>query len=466
MLQNLFKKYGLYWLIFALLSLSLSGFYSVFVSMMRIPFVFKIFHHPDFFKISLIIHVTLSINIFFILFVFFLWSQDLKSIKKFQFLDHDFLINSALGITGFSILLITISGFLEGAEAHTINYIPVINNLFFFSGISLFFANFFAFGLFYFFSFLCGRNLEKIFKDPKIHLNFFIFFSSFIAFICLASYFLKIKISSSSFDLEEFFWGFGHVLQFTFIELSVLCIYLNFTQNSNFLKIEMNQNFLKILSFFKFGVLIVSPFFYLNENFNEFFTQQMKYGLLIFLIPMNLYFIILLFKTKIILKNLWNYMILGFILSSLLGIFGGETAFFIKEINVMIPAHYHGSLIALTIIVMIFFYGTIERIFFENAKIFFTNKIKNLINLQIILYSIGHFMHVIGLILMGGYGALRKNPGNVSSLQGDQSFLIKFAKYIFFSGSLISISGGLLFIALGFYLFFKLSKMSKTLKIN
>lgn len=434
------------WFIFALLALSISGFYSIFVSMMRIPFVYKIFHYPDFFKTSLIIHVTLSINVFFILFVFFNWVNDLK-----KYLATNSILNVVNFLTFFSIFLIALSGFIPNSKALTINYIPVINNLYFLFGIAIFFSNFFFFSILYFY-FILLKKIHLISCNLKIHLNFFIFFASLISFICFFSYLIQIKITKSFFDLEEFFWGFGHVLQFVFIELSVLCFLLNLTENSNFLKIE-NKNlsrFLKILSFLKFILLGISPFFYFSENHLDLFTIQMKYGIPIFLIPINLYFLILLFKKQLIFKKFWSYIILAFVFSSLLGIFGGKIAYFIKEINVTIPAHYHGSLISLTIIIMSFFYATIEK------KLgFYSKKIKDLINIQFFLYFFGHFGHILGLLLMGGYGALRKNPGNITS-KINESFNIKIAKYIFFSGSLMSILGGMIFIFLGIYLIVKI----------
>lgn len=451
-----FKK-NFSWFVFALLALSISGFYSIFVSMMRIPFIYKIFHYPDFFKTSLIIHVTLSINVFFILFVFFNWAEELKT-KVSEKIDINLIlkISSFLGFV--SISLISVSGFIPGSSAITINYIPIINNLYFLFGIGIFFGNLLFFSILYFYIALFSK-INLIFKDLKIHLNFFIFLGVIIGFVCIMAYMIQIKLLNSSFDLEEFFWGFGHILQFVFIELATLCVFINLKENSNFLKNHEafeSSNFLKILSFLKLIILIISPFFYFSDNHLELFTFQMKYALPLFLVPINLYFLINLIKNKMILKNINSYIILSFIFSVLLGIFGGKIGYFIKEINVTVPAHYHGSLISLTIIVMSFFYSIIEK----NLINKYSKTIKYLINSQLILYFFGHFCHISGLLLMGGYGALRKNPGNISSLNSE-SISLKIGKYIFFSGSLMSIIGGMIFIFLGVYLVLRLYKNSK-----
>lgn len=50
-------------------------------------------------------------------------------------------------------------------------------------------------------------------------------------------------------------------------------------------------------------------------------------------------------------------------------------------------------------------------------------------------------MHITGLMIMGGYGALRKTPGDIP-------MNIFFGKNIFIVGSLLSVLCGLLFICI------------------
>lgn len=449
-LYNL-KKNSLFWFILAIFSLSISGFYSLFVALMRVPFIYNIFYYPDFFKTSLVIHVTLSINIFFILFIFFIWFEDLKKILIKKNKEYYLILISSIALI--SILLISASGFIKNSISLTINYIPIINNLVFIFGISIFFSLFLCFLFLYFYEFLLP-NIKNFFQSLYLNLNFFIFFSAFIAFLCLILYILRIKLLSSNFDLEEFFWGFGHILQFTFIEVSILLIYIIFQKHSLFSDLAIskkNKIYFQILSVIKFITLFIAPFFYIFNDFNTYFTIHMRYGLLIFLLPINLYFFYYLIHRKVIQTKYSNYTIIGYILSILLCAFGGVTGYFIKEINVTIPAHYHGSLISITIICMIFLYSFIEHI---NQKFFLKDTIRRIINIQLILYSVGHFMHISGLIMMGGYGALRKTPGYISS-ESIKSISTIIAKYIFFFGSIMSLIGGLMFIIIGFYILYK-----------
>ena len=342
-----------------------------------------------------------------------------------------------------------------------------MNNLFFICGLSLFFINFFVFSCFYFYEIIL-KKIKKVFDQVPGHLNFFLFLTSFVAFLCIVLYVLRVKLGNSVFDLEDFFWGFGHILQFAFVELSFLCFYFSFFQNSTLFPVNeegarhndqlMSNKIwsitLKTLTTLKIISLLIIPFFYLSYNFRELFTAHMKYALPLFLIPTSLYFLTIIFKNKFLFKKLNNYVILGFFMSFLLGVFGGQIGYSIKEINVTIPAHYHGSLISLTIIMMVFFYMELKKVFLQNSFIFFKQRMNLLINYQLSFYAIGHFFHILGLIMMGGYGALRKTPGDISSS-------VKIAKYIFFSGSLLSIIGGLIFIIIGFYLIYKLNKIKK-----
>lgn len=102
------------------------------------------------------------------------------------------------------------------------------------------------------------------------------------------------------------------------------------------------------------------------------------------------------------------------------------------EGNVTIPAHYHGSVVGITIAFMNFVYWLLPKLGCKEIK-------SSIVRLQIYAYSLGHFLHITGLVWLGGYGALRK----VADLPSISSML---ARACFITGGAISVIGGMLFV--------------------
>lgn len=440
-MTSISKKYNLFWFILSIIALATSGLYSVAVSMMRNPAIFNLFNYPDFFKVSLVIHVTLSINIWFILFAQFHLEN---SFGKFPIINYLHKYLAAL-----SILLIIISGLIPGTNALTYNYIPMLNNLWFIVGIAIFFINFGVYTLIALVFLL--KDWRLIIKNIDCHLKFFIILSAIISFLCLI--YSGYNLTTLS-DLEEVFWGFGHGLQFLFIEVALLCLVKNLTQYNNFISISDSSKILLPLSILKIINLLIMPFFYFFDNSHELFTLHMRYGMLIFLFPLS---IIIIKKLLPIINKYWkHYAIISFILAIIISIYGGIIGYLILEINVTIPAHYHASLIAITIMIMGSIYGYLEYIDKKENLWIFTKSIKKVILIQLIIYGLGHMMHVSGLLMMGGYGALRKTPGDMSNVS-------RLGKYIFMSGSGLSIIGGIMFILIGAIIIYKIIKNHRSL---
>ena len=440
--------FNLFWFLLALISLFVSGLYSLAVVAMRSPAIYNLFPNPNFFSIPLVIHVTLSINTWFILFAFYNLSHLIK---------NTLIILSTKICASIGIALIIASGFVPGTKAITINYIPVLNNLLFYFGIGIFLMTFYLFLVICFITQIL--NIKKIGLDIKSHLEFWIVCSGLASFKCLFIYYIKCH---HNFDLEEFFWGCGHLMQLMFVELAILCAFRGLSEFNQIIRIDQNIPYLKrmlyCLNILKAFALIITPIFYLNDSWMQFFTIHMRYGALIFLLPLPLLLIIKLFKNNSFI--LFNESSLSFILGILLSLYGGIIGYMINVSNVTIPAHYHGSLIGITVIIMGFFYA---NLLFYKHYLRLKPLLNKLIIIQIILYSFGHFAHVLGLVMMGGYGALRKTPGDVTQ---NTSGFIKFAKLIFFSGGGLSMIGGLMFIFIGSYLLLKKYNNEEAIKLS
>lgn len=119
--------------------------------------------------------------------------------------------------------------------------------------------------------------------------------------------------------------------------------------------------------------------------------------------------------------------------SLILFISGGVIGLNISEINTVIPAHYHGSIIAvsLSLIAISYYYCSILNLGEITGR---------MAKYQPFLYGSGQLLHIIGFAISGGYGALRKNPGTLESMEG------KIYMGLMGLGGLISIIGGLFFV--------------------
>ena len=105
-----------------------------------------------------------------------------------------------------------------------------------------------------------------------------------------------------------------------------------------------------------------------------------------------------------------------------------------------IPAHYHGSIVAVTLAFMGVVYHILPRLGFRKPS-------GRLARLQPAIYGIGQIMHVFGLAWSGGYGVQRKTAG---SAQGLESIEKLAGMGIMGLGGLIAIIGGVLFLIVVF----------------
>ena len=139
---------------------------------------------------------------------------------------------------------------------------------------------------------------------------------------------------------------------------------------------------------------------------------------------------------------------------------GGLIGVLISGINLSIPAHYHGSIVGISIAFLGFAYifcfhdsVTIPAQTLSRKLFTFSPSPKQSIvggnslfsyskwpNIQLVIITFGQLLHIAGLALAGGYGILRKNP------DGEIALAAKFYMGMLGGGGLIAIIGGLMFV--------------------
>jgi len=110
--------------------------------------------------------------------------------------------------------------------------------------------------------------------------------------------------------------------------------------------------------------------------------------------------------------------------------------FLIQGSDVRVPAHYHGSIVGVTLALMGLAYALLPRLGYREA----TGRIANW---QPWLYGGGQLLHILGLMWSGGYGVQRKVAGAEQTLRTTQEV---FGMGLMGFGGLLAIVGGILFV--------------------
>lgn len=413
------------WLILSILSLALSGLYSVFIVLLRMPFLSSLFTDKSIFKVALIVHVDLSVLFWLITFSMMISTINLSR-------NFDYLISVCRYLIFMSIIMIFISPFFGNSQPYMNNYIPILHNFLFIMGIGVFFT---VFAIISFISLIYSDSIGKSFSVIAIF--------SIISFL-ISNY--KIALITYPIDQHNFyemlFWGGGHLLQFSYVSCLIF-VYFKFTQKISHavdMRVFLWLNALLVIPvpFAQLSVSVDDSFYF------DLFTQHMRIcGAIAFLVSM-ISIIVSATYTKNF--NFYRYLKLentqesvigySFILSFFMFTAGGLIAINIKEVNVVIPAHYHGSIVGITIALMGYIYLEVDK--------YYSNINFKSASYQVILYSFGQFVHISALAYSGGYGALRKTPGV------DLPINAKIAMGVMGIGGLLAIVGGLIFVYICF----------------
>ena len=115
---------------------------------------------------------------------------------------------------------------------------------------------------------------------------------------------------------------------------------------------------------------------------------------------------------------------------------GGLLGFLIQGSNTMIPAHYHGSIVGVTLAFM-------GVVYYVLPGIGYTLRQTRMLYLQPYLFAGGQLLHITGLALSGGYGVQRKVAGAEQALDGFHETL---GMGLMGFGGLLAAIGGLCFL--------------------
>lgn len=422
------------WLMIGVWSLAIAGIFALLLVISRTPSFCGIELLTRLFHETLVVHVDLSVLVWFISIACMFWSLLTESATPvIPFLRRAAQICFVAGM-----IFIALSPLDPKATGLMSNYIPVIMSPVFFIGLSLLLC---GVGLMLFHLFT-GKKDSSIFAPP---IRFAIFSSGVIALFSIDAFVWSFRLLPPQIDGQQYyemgFWGGGHVLQFMHTQILMVCwLWLAVTLKPEF---SLNNKFLYALFSVGLVAALAAPLPYFlfditSSEFRQFFTDSMIMaggiapGILALLI------IPVLWRTRTQRKGesraLWSALFMSIILF----IYGGFLGGLIHGQNIVIPAHYHGSIVGITLAFMGISYLLLPRFGYRNVAGW------KLAYWQPLVYGFGQIMHISGLAYSGGYGGLqRKTPcGEMLPLAGD----IKAAMGFMGLGGVLAIIGGLMFV--------------------
>jgi cytochrome c oxidase subunit 1 len=423
------------WLLLSLGSLVVGGMLTVVIVLSRTPYMQDIFPWVDLFHTALVVHVDLTVLVWFLGMAGVIWS-----------------INSRSGCSrcGWVALLLCIAGgviislspFLGSSNPLMINYIPILNDPLFFTGLIMFGGGFLLLvlrGLF--FSHSIGRRVTGLGAMR------FGLYSALISAVTamgalLASWIGMPESIQGEYYYELLFWGGGHTLQFVHIQLMLVCWLWLATESGIASRLTPRT----VLLLFAFGLIpvLMTPATYFmydiaSAEHQISLTWLMQFGGGLAALPISL---VVLFNLLNSLRGPANPSPQRSALFSSMILFGvgGIIGFMIEGSNVTIPAHYHGSIVAVTLAYMGVTYHILPLLGFSRPT-------GRLVILQPWIYASGQLLHVIGLAWSGGYGVQRKTAGDAQGLDGIEQIA---GMGLMGLGGLVAVVGGILFLVIVF----------------
>ncbi|MCC8397884.1 MAG: cbb3-type cytochrome c oxidase subunit I [Rickettsia endosymbiont of Labidopullus appendiculatus] len=424
------NKLGIYWLRNGIISLALAGVYSIILVMLRTPMLVNLFPNTEIFKSALVVHVNLSILVWLISVTACIWSYNLQPATTSSI--------TYVILAFFGTALIALSPFCGQNFPVMNNYIPMLENIIFILGISLFGVSVLLFS-----SNVILIGIKNL-KNQKL-INFTILSTAimwvliwvcFICSYCQLQQVIKLVPVDIEFYYELLFWSGGHLLQFLYTQILILVMTV-LCHAWIGKELKFNKLYLLLL-YLNFMISIAAIWGHLSYDiidaeFKEYYTKQMKYGGGIApVLSLIVMFYELVSQNH---KIAVNYPVKASIIcSSILFLSGGFIGMLITGMNVTIPAHYHGSIVGISVAFMGFSFLLCDNLCDNKQK-----KI-SYFSAAIITLTTGQMLHIIALLLAGGYGVLRKTPGVEMTISS------KLLMGIMGGGGLIAIVGGLMFV--------------------
>ena len=401
------------WLGLGLFALVGSGVFSILLVLSRSPYINQWLPVPSFFRVALVAHVDLSVLVWFVSVAGLLWT--VAGGRRASALGW-----SALALCGAGTAIMALAPFVGRGEPIMANYVPVLDGAMFLAGLSVFAIGSAALVLW---SLWAGPRPGLV-ADGVAALRFGLSAAAVAAAVALLAFAWSLVLVPMDLDSKAYyeilFWGGGHALQFVWT-LLMLVAWL-WLASATGARVPMSPRLVLAM----FGLALVgvfaTPYAYLAHDIAS-VERAITPDTVAVMRPTPL---------AAAAQPLQAALVASIVLFAV----GGVIGIFISGSNVKIPAHYHGSIVGVTLALMGLVYLLLPKLGYGTPS-------GRMARWQPTLYGAGQLMHIIGLVWSGGYGVQRKVAGAEQVLRTPPEIA---GMALMGLGGAVAIVGGLLFV--------------------
>jgi hypothetical protein len=420
------------WLWLALAALLGSGLFSVLLVAARTPGLNRLFERADFFRVALVVHVDLSVLVWFCAVAGMLWTLNAGA--------HALRVGwTALGLCLAGTLGMAAAPFAGGGDPVMANYVPVLDGPVFLGALVVFGAGV---------ALLVLRGLwaaRPVGTPPNGEgaLRFGLNASVIATAVALIAFGWSWQTVPRGLDpkayYEILFWGGGHALQFTWTLLMLVgWLWLAAACGA---RTPLTPRVTIALFGLALAAVFVTPLAYLMHDpasveHRALHTWAMRIGGGLAIAPVALAVLIGLRAGGSPAAAAQRPLRAALLSSMLLFGAGGVIGIFIAGSNVRVPAHYHGCIVGVTLALMGLVLLLLPRLGYAAPQ-------GRLAVAQPWVYGAGQLMHILGLVWSGGYGVQRKVAGSEQVLRSTSEVA---GMGLMGLGGAVAIVGGLLFV--------------------
>ncbi|MBK6657975.1 MAG: cbb3-type cytochrome c oxidase subunit I [Proteobacteria bacterium] len=419
------------WLWLGLGALVGSGLFSILLVLARTPGINAALPGIDFFRTALVVHVDLSVLVWFVAIAGMLWSTQTSA--RGQAWGW-----CALTLAALATAMMVLAPFLAPGNPVMANYIPVLESPLFLAGLVVFGV---AALVLVVRTLLCMSLLDARF-DGAAALRFGLYAAAVATAVALLAFGWSLAAVPLALDSKAYweilFWGGGHALQYTWT-LLLLVAWL-WLADACGARLALSARVSLLLFVIALAPVFITLYAYLAADVlsvahRQLHTIGMRVGGGMAIFPVALA-VVLAFRERKTVSEAARPLRAALFSSIALFAAGGLIALAISGSNVKIPAHYHGCIVGVTLAIMGLVYHLLPQLGYGTPR-------GRLAVSQPYLYGLGQLMHIVGLVWSGGYGVQRKVAGAEQVLRSPGEI---FGMGLMGLGGLVAIVGGLLFV--------------------
>ncbi len=417
------------WLGLGVTALALAGLFALLLVAARAPGTGNLFPTQDFFRVALVVHVDQSVLIWFLAFAGVLWSLAARSVPLLSW--------GAFWIAAVGCLLVAASPFLGAVQPLLNNYVPVLDHPLFIAALAIFAAGV----LLQLVAYLSRVGAAPVWPDALAVGTLTAACAALLTAVSLVWTWLDLAPTWQGQAYYEYlFWGPGHVLQFTYTQVMLVAwIWLARAVNR---PLGLSDPWLSALLVLGVLPLLAVPLVHAaypsdGAETRLAFTWLMQWGNGLAAVPIGLALLVALVRAprgEIPIADLPMYRALAASLT--LFVAGGTLGVLIAGSNTVVPAHYHGSIVGVTLALMGLTYYLLPRLGLGRPQ-------GRMARWQPWVYGVGQLLHIGGLAASGAMGIARKTAGAAQGLDG---IAPKVAMGVMGLGGLLAVIGGILFV--------------------